>query len=85
MHWQNSQVGPWCVPLPEGSRICHVRSNMGLDWAQNVLPEMEALSAQPSDIMVRLLPGFGKGGGACVDREHAPSSSGMVPSSSMHH
>ena len=52
-----TQVGPWCVPLPEGSRICHVRSNMGLDWAQNVLPELEALSARPSDIMVRLLPG----------------------------
>ena len=45
------------MPLPEGSGICHVRSNMGLDWAQNVLPELGALSARPSDIMVRLLPG----------------------------
>ena len=46
------QVGPWCVPLPEGTRICHLRTNMGLDWGQNVVPVLPDLGALPTDILV---------------------------------
>ena len=46
------QVGPWCVPLPEGTRICHLRTNMGTDWAENVIPVLPDL-AKPTDIVVR--------------------------------
>ena len=49
MPWQ---VGPWCVPLPEGTRICHLRTNMGLDWGQNVVPVLPDLGALPTDILV---------------------------------
>ena len=49
MPWQ---VGPWCVPLPEGTRICHLRTNMGSDWGQNVVPVLPDLGALPTDILV---------------------------------
>ena len=52
MGWQ---VGPWCVPLPEGTRICHLRTNMGTDWADNVVPVLPELGAKPTDIVVRSL------------------------------
>ncbi|EIE20684.1 hypothetical protein COCSUDRAFT_57252 [Coccomyxa subellipsoidea C-169] len=45
-------VTPWCIHLPQGSRICHVRSNMGLDWADNVLPNLPAIGARNTDILV---------------------------------
>ncbi|EIE18670.1 hypothetical protein COCSUDRAFT_45154 [Coccomyxa subellipsoidea C-169] len=45
-------IGGWCVLLPEQSRICHVRSNMG-DWlVTNLLPRFARLGALPSDIMI---------------------------------
>ena len=49
MPWQ---VGPWCVPLPERTRICHLRTNMGFDWGQNVVPVLPDLGALPTDILV---------------------------------
>ncbi|BDA42198.1 hypothetical protein COCOBI_03-0850 [Coccomyxa sp. Obi] len=45
-------VQPWCIPLPEGSRICHIRSNMGLDWADNVLPNLPRIGVRNTDILV---------------------------------
>jgi hypothetical protein len=47
------QVQPWCIPLPESSRICHLRSNMGFDWAENVLPHYADIGGKTTDIMVR--------------------------------
>ncbi len=41
------------MPLPEGSRICHLRTNMGTDWAENVVPVLPELGALPTDIVVR--------------------------------
>ena len=46
------QVHPWCVMLVGGGRICHFRSNMGTDWAYNVLPDMPNLGGLPTDILV---------------------------------
>ena len=40
------------MPLPEGTRICHLRTNMGTDWAENVVPVLPDL-AKPTDIVVR--------------------------------
>ena len=40
------------MPLPEGTRICHLRTNMGTDWAENVVPILPDL-AEPTDIVVR--------------------------------
>ncbi|BDA49809.1 hypothetical protein COCOBI_14-4290 [Coccomyxa sp. Obi] len=45
-------IGGWCVLLPEKSRICHIRSNMG-DWlVTNLLPRFDRLGVLPTDIMV---------------------------------
>lgn len=41
------------MPLLEGTRICHLRTNMGLDWADNVVPVLPDLGALPTDIVVR--------------------------------
>ncbi len=41
------------MPLPEGTRICHLRTNMGTDWADNVVPLLPELGAKPTDIVVR--------------------------------
>lgn len=46
------QVPPWCIHLPERSRICHIRSNVGLDWADNVLPNIWRIGARNTDILV---------------------------------
>ncbi|KAK9901586.1 hypothetical protein WJX75_003489 [Coccomyxa subellipsoidea] len=45
-------VAPWCIHLPQDSRICHIRSNMGLDWADNVLPNLPGIGARNTDILV---------------------------------
>ncbi len=47
-----AQVHPWCISLLGSARICHFRSNMGTDWAYNVLPDMPNLGALPTDILV---------------------------------
>ena len=41
------------MPLPQGTRICHLRTNMGTDWADNVVPVLPELGAKPTDIVVR--------------------------------
>ena len=64
------QVGPWCVPLPEGTRICHLRTNMGLDWGQNVLPVLPDLGALPTDILVS--------NAAICSRKRSPSRPGFA-------
>ncbi|KAK9821033.1 hypothetical protein WJX74_003942 [Apatococcus lobatus] len=44
--------GGWCIELPEGTRICHLRANMG-DWLADILmPRMVALGARTNDIAV---------------------------------
>ena len=44
--------GGWCIELPEGARICHLRANMG-DWLADILmPRMVALGARTNDIAV---------------------------------
>ena len=64
------QVGPWCVLLPEGTRICHLRTNMGLDWGQNVLPVLPDLGALPTDILVS--------NAAICSRRRSPSRPGFA-------
>ncbi len=45
-------LGGWCVELPEGTKICHLRANMG-DWlADTLLPRLGALGAARGDIAV---------------------------------
>lgn len=42
-------VDPWCIDLPEKTRICHIRCNNGLDLISDILPNAKALST-PKDI-----------------------------------
>jgi hypothetical protein len=45
-------LGGWCVELPEGTKVCHLRANMG-DWlADTLLPRLGALGAARGDIAV---------------------------------
>ncbi|KAK9832530.1 hypothetical protein WJX81_006130 [Elliptochloris bilobata] len=45
-------LGGWCVEMPESTKICHLRSNMG-DWlVDTLLPRLPALGARRQDIIV---------------------------------
>ncbi len=45
-------LGGWCIEMPEGTRICHLRSNMG-DWlVDTLLPRLPSLGARRQDIIV---------------------------------
>eukprot|EP00884_Botryococcus_braunii_P023107 jgi/Botrbrau1/9480/Bobra.0252s0098.2 len=45
-------LGGWCVEMPESTRICHLRSNLG-DWlAHTLLPLFPALGVKRTDVMV---------------------------------
>ena len=52
------QVTPWCVELVQSTRICHIRSNLGFDWAENVWPVFLNISGKPTDFMVRAAAGL---------------------------
>lgn len=70
--------GGWCVELlREGTRICHIRGNMGDEMVQITLPAMRHLGAKHSDILVintgvwvNDAPGYAKFVGMLADYLH---------------
>ena len=42
----------WCAHMAQGAKVCFVRGNTGDQFADGVLPNLAALGATPTDIMV---------------------------------